>query len=294
MSTPAPSFKRTTAGSSHHRKTVSRQRAAQKAACEPLIIEIGGLPLSLRAPDPEFRALLAARYSSFVRTKTRGEMEFDLRAVAPGPAAADPSLEVRCEQGQWHLSRGEFRASFDLSTRRGHLDFVPNPYSVDTLLRIVHSLLLAPGGGLLLHAAGGIRDGRGVLFSGVSGAGKSTIASLAPRDVQLLTDEISYLRREGLGFRVYGTPFSGELGIRGEDVSAPLSAIYLIEHGPANRLERVAESEAARRLMRNTLFFAREKHLVAQVFCTVCDLVRQVPVYRLEFVPDTRVWEMIR
>ncbi len=259
-----------------------------------LTIEIGGLPLRLRAPDPEFWTLLARRYSNFVRPGGRAEMEFELFAARPEPLPEEIDLEVRCEGGRWLLSRGEFRASFDLRTRRGELVCIPNPYSVDTLLRIVHSLLLAPAGGLLLHASGGIRGGRGYLFSGVSGAGKTTMARLAPPDVQLLTDEISYLRREARGFRVYGTPFAGELGIQGENVSAPLAAIYLLEHGDENRLERVAEAEAARRLMRNVLFFAREADLVSQVFSTVCEISRCVPVFRLQFVPDSRVWEMIR
>jgi hypothetical protein len=263
--------------------------------CRPLTIEIGGLPACLRIPDPEFRALLAERYSSFIRPEDglRAVMEFDVHLAPHGPVA-EHALEVCCEDGLWHLSRGDFRASFDLHSRRGHLTFAPNPYAVDTLLRVLHSLLLAPAGGLLLHASGGVRDGHGVLFSGVSGAGKTTMARLAPPDVQLLTDEISYLRRAETGVRVYGTPFSGELGIQGEHVSAPLSAIHLIEHGAVNRLERVGEADAVRRLMRNTLFFAQEKRLVTQVFSTVCELVRQVPIYRLEFLPDARVWEMIR
>ncbi len=259
-----------------------------------LTIEIGGLPLRLRAPDPEFWALLARRYSNFVSPGGRAEMEFELFAARPEPLPEEIDLEVRCEEGRWLLSRGEFRAAFDLRSRRGELVCIPNPYSVDTLLRIVHSLLLAPAGGLLLHASGGIRGGRGYLFSGVSGAGKTTMARLAPPDVQLLTDEISYLRRENGGFRVYGTPFAGELGIQGENVSAPLAAVYLLEHGAQNRLERVAEAEAARRLMRNVLFFAREADLVSQVFSAACALAGSVPVFRLEFAPDSRVWELIQ
>jgi hypothetical protein len=259
-----------------------------------LTIEIGGLPLRLRTPDPEFWSLLAARYANFVRPESEAEMEFELLAAPPGPLPVDTNLQVRCEEGRWLLSRGEFRAAFDLRSRHGQLACIPNPYSVDTLLRVVHSLLLAPAGGLLLHASGGIRGGRGFLFSGVSGAGKTTMARLAPPDVQVLTDEISYLRDAGGGFRVFGTPFSGELGIQGENVSAPLAAIYLIEHGAANRLEPIAEADAARRLMRNVLFFANDAQLVSQVFATVCELVRRVPVFRLEFLPDSRVWEMIQ
>lgn len=263
-------------------------------ASHALTIEIGGLPIRLRTADPEFCSLLAKRYSSFLHPESSPVMEFDLIAAAPGPLPAEKNLEVRCDGGRWHLSRGDFKAWFDLTTRRGHLACVPNPYSVDTLLRVVHSLMLAPAGGLLLHASGGIREGRGFLFSGISGAGKTTLARLAPADVRLLTDEISYLRRAGDGFRVYGTPFSGELGIQGEDVSAPLAGVYLIEHGPTNRLTPVSEAEATRRLMRDTLFFARDAGLVETVFATVCELARRVPVFRLEFLPDSRVWELVR
>jgi len=275
-------------------RTMARPKPRPGAGARGLTIEIGGLAIRLNAREAEFREALAARYSNFVRPECTAAIEFDLEAAEGEPVDSEQGLEVVSERGRWLVWRNDFRASFDLGTRLGRLAFRPNPYSVDTLLRVVHSLLLAPAGGLLLHASGGIREGRGYLFSGVSGAGKTTMARLAPADVRLLTDEISYLRRTEDGFRVFGTPFSGELGIQGEDVSAPLAAIYLIEHGPENRMTLVPEAEAARRLMRNTLFFARDAELVDGVFSTVCVLVGRVPVFRLEFVPDGRVWEFVQ
>ena len=72
-----------------------------------------------------------------------------------------------------------------------------NPYSIDSVLRIVHTLLLARAGRFSLHASSAVRNGRAFLFAGVSGAGKTTIARLAPPDAMLLTDEISYVTHEG-------------------------------------------------------------------------------------------------
>jgi hypothetical protein len=269
-------------------------RKAARVSSRTLTITIGRLPVRFSLADSSFRALLAERYSSFLQADAscRERIEFEVRTVAPGHVPGPEGLEVRCEGGKWRLGRGDFRAEFDLRARHGTLTLFPNPYSVDALLRIVHSLLLASSGGVLLHASSGIRNGRGVVFSGISGAGKTTIARLAPAGVQLLTDEVSYLRREGSAYRVYGTPFSGELGLKGEDVSAPLAAIHLIEHGAENRREALAPSEAVRRLLRNVLFFAQEPDLVAGVFATLCDLVERVPVYRLAFAPDARVWEL--
>jgi len=269
-------------------------QTARKKTWPGLTICIGGLPVRFFVEDADFRALLAGRYSSFLRPDIRSDsdIEFEICAVPPGSLPGPEDLEVRREGAVWLLGRGDFRAEFDLRLRRGTLRLAPNPYSVDTLLRIVHSLLLATSGGVLLHAASGIRNGRGFAFSGVSGAGKTTIARLAPAGVQLLTDEISYLRRDGAGYRVYGTPFSGELGLKGEDVSAPLAAIHLIEHASANRRHPLKPPEAVRKLLRNTLFFAQEPELVHSVFATLCDLAGHVPVYRLEFQPDARVWEL--
>jgi hypothetical protein len=47
-----------------------------------------------------------------------------------------------------------------------------------------------------VHAASAVRNGRAFVFAGISGTGKTTISRLAPPDVTLLTDEISYVRAE--------------------------------------------------------------------------------------------------
>ena len=58
--------------------------------------------------------------------------------------------------------------------------------------------------------------------------------------------------------------------------------------------EAFKDAEAfVRELMRHVLFFAQDEELVGAVFHTVCDFVRRVPVRRLVFTPDPRVWELI-
>jgi len=158
---------------------------------------------------------------------------------------------------------------------------------------VLHSLLLASRGGLLVHAASAVRNGGAYLFAGVSGTGTTTISRLAPSDATLLTDEISYLRREGSGYAAYGTPFAGELGEPGKNVRAPLAALYLLKQGPENRIVPVGNAEAVRELMRHVLFLAHDEALVKMVFQTVCDFVKRVPVHRLIFTPERRVWELV-
>jgi len=162
------------------------------------------------------------------------------------------------------------------------------------VLRIVHTLVLAREGGFLLHAASAVRNGKAFVFAGVSGAGKTTLSRLAPPDAKLLSDEISYVRREADGYYAYGTPFAGELARSGENLRAPLAAIYLLNQGMENRASDMGKAEAARGILTNVLFFAEDVELVQAVFLSALELAERVPVRRLTFLPETAIWELIR
>jgi hypothetical protein len=264
-------------------------------AGDPIAIEIGGMAIALHTQDPEFRQLLENRYTGFMKSASNPQFEFDIDLFEPSETMhADSDVQVTMQGGQWVLERGDFHARWDYRAGRGHIRQSRNPYAIDSVLRIVHTLILAKQGGFLLHAASAIRGGHAFLFAGVSGAGKTTISRLAPPDATLLTDEISYVRREADEYRACGTPFAGELARVGENQSAPLSTLFLLEKGPENRVEPVAASDAIRLLMRNILFFAEDAELVRLVFRSACEFVERVPVRRLIFVPDERVWEMVR
>jgi hypothetical protein len=265
----------------------------------------------------------------------------DVQIVPLGQASDADELRVRRENGLWVMERGDFRAEYDRESGRGRVRQSLFPYAIDGVLRILHSLILAREGGFLVHAASAVRHGRAYVFAGLSGAGKTTISRLAPPDVTLLTDEISYVRETGYGsretghgirgtgsttdmgngprergngkcpgvsspvsrtpnpvsrdpaFLAYGTPFAGELARLGKKLRAPLAALFLLQQGPENRLEPVSAARAARELMRHVLFFAEDQELVGAIFETVCKFVQRVPVRRLVFTPDPRVWELI-
>lgn len=263
------------------------------AVGQEIVIQIGGMPVMVRTQSAEFLCMLEGRYAGFVNPAANPVFEFDVEIVPPGRITDEDDVLVRCESGCWLIERGDLRTEWDPALGRGRIVQSANPYSIDAALRIIHSLILAREGGLLVHAASAVRNGRAFLFAGVSGAGKTTISRLAPSDVTLLTDEISYLRRDGDSYMAYGTPFAGELAKVGENVQAPLAALYLLQQGPQNAIERVSEGEAVRALLKNVLFFAKDSELVRMVFESACELVRRVPVYRLTFVPDERVWELI-
>jgi hypothetical protein len=281
------------------------------------------MPILVRTDDVGFAHLLEDRYGAFITTDGHNPvMELEIRLMNQSPRDvsesslvddddADSDLIVYRDHGRWLMQRGDFRAEWDPQTRKGWVRQTANPYAIDAVLRIIHSLALPRDGGFLVHAASGVRNGRAFVFAGASGTGKTTLARFAPPDVTLLTDEISYLRprrqvatRESpsgvldggssaRSFEAFGTPFAGELARIGEKVCAPLATLFLLKQGPENRIETVSESQALCELMQHVLFFAHDEELVDIVFQTVCDFVHRVPVRRLVFAPDPRVWELI-
>lgn len=269
-----------------------------------LTIEVGGMPVRVNTYDEKFVDMLSERYAGFMSDTPDAEMVFDVDLIAPTPSSGE-DVSVRRDGRWWILRRGDFRAEWDPETRRGWIRQTANPYSIDAVLRIVHTLVLARQGGFLAHAASAIRNGRAFLFAGVSEAGKTTISRLAPPDATLLTDEISYVRkapalaepaRSGApdsAYVAYGTPFTGELAKLGENVSAPLKALYFLAKGKENRIDAMDPAEAARQLLANMLFFAEDEELVQAMFHTAFEFVSTVPTARLTFVPDARVWELI-
>ena len=256
-------------------------------------IGIGGINVRLHSDSPAFLDMLGDRYAGFLAPASRVDYAFDVHLQAPEGISPDEDVSV-CRRGElWCLQRGDFRAEWDPAARRGWIRQSANPFSLDSVLRIVHSLILAREGGMLMHSSSVVRAGRAYLFAGVSGVGKTTISRLAPPDVHLLTDEMSYLRREGQGYCAYGTPFAGDLARPGENLRAPLAAIYLLRQGDENRIDELPAADAVRGVLANILFFAQDPELVQAVFAAAIDLAAQVPVRRLTFMPDARVWELI-
>jgi hypothetical protein len=255
-------------------------------------VEIGAIPILLQPNDPKFCEVLEDRYAGFLNPDSDPACQFQIQ-LDPKGRPSDEDACVTRQGNVWSFRRGDFRATWDALAGRGHIRQCPNPYSIDTILRITHSLVLVEQGGFLVHAASAVRGRSAFLFAGVSGAGKTTMARLAPPDATVLTDEISYVRRIGNNYKAYGTPFAGELARVGANTSAPLETLYLLVQGRENRTKAVAKIDAARALMRHILFFAEEKEMVARVFDSVLEFVSRIEVAQLVFTPDSRAWELI-
>ncbi len=268
------------------------ERKTTNAANSSFTVDVGGLAICLRVDDPQFLKLLEQRYAGF-QSRTRNTVaafDISLQRMTEDP---DEDLAVQTTGSSVYMRRGDFRADWNMKTGRGRIEQAPSPYAIDSVLRVVYSLLLVERGGFLVHSASAITGNKAYLFAGPSGSGKTTMCRLAGSSVHLLSDEISFVLPDGEAYRAFGTPFYGELARPGEAISAPLDATFILRHAPLNRISAMVRSSALHAVMRNILFFAKEPLWLERVLAAALRFIRIVPVRQMEFLPNPEIWKLV-
>jgi hypothetical protein len=166
-----------------------------------------------------------------------------------------------------------------------------NIWSLEELMRILGHLLLVSilhrHQALLIHASGVVISKEGILFCGISGAGKTTLSRLWQQrtGATVLSDDRVLVRKEQEGYVVYGTPWPGE-GRIASCQKAPLKKIAFLTKAGENALIRLGKKEALRRIVTQCFppLWDREGICAALEFCDA--LLKAVPFFRFDFVPD--------
>ncbi len=237
-------------------------------------LDIAGIRVTVTSEDPAIGLIPTGTAAKFATSTEAADLDIHVGWGSPSPGAA-ADLLFDSGGGLWRLynERGCHRfvltspvlgpapyqdATFDPSYRHAHVrlrrdvflprvPLYPLEYPLDELL-MVH--LLSQGRGIEIHASGIVTgDGRGLLFAGQSGAGKTTMANLwrGQPGVTILSDERVILRSEGGVIWMYGTPWHGE-GRLASPGRVPLAQIFLLRHAPENRVMPIAPGTAVARI----------------------------------------------
>ncbi|PLX84647.1 MAG: hypothetical protein C0617_07350 [Desulfuromonas sp.] len=149
--------------------------------------------------------------------------------------------------------------------------------------------------GVVFHSACIVLDGKGYLFAGISGAGKSTISQiwLEEGSAEVLTDERVLVREEDGALMAYGTPWHGTANIH-KNKGAPIAAIFFIMHGDGNRCRPIAPKEATNQLLLRSFptFWHPGGMQNAIDFCI--RTATSTPCLELDFLPDPSITEYVK
>ena len=186
------------------------RRSASVRVCDAVILRYGPFVVE-RAAAPAM--VLEIRESD--RFEPALEHGTDAAVEAVGPTA------VRLTGGA--------RGGFDLATRRGFADDARGLGAVDSLLRVALSLVLPTldeRPGFLVHGALVPAGDEGLVFSGESGAGKSTVA----RALGAACDELVVLRPDGI-LSAHATPYW-----QGRPLERTCRRVVCLRRGGASRI----------------------------------------------------------
>jgi glycosyltransferase involved in cell wall biosynthesis len=134
----------------------------------------------------------------------------------------------------------------------------------------------------------------GVVCTGPSGRGKSTISTLLDQaGAEVLTDERAVIRSCDDGLRVYGTPWpsSGSFVL---NRSVPLKKIYFIEHGLENEIVPISRGDAFKRMLDVVLVPWMNSYFFDPLINVLEKSVSDTPAAILRFKPDRDVVEFIK
>lgn len=135
---------------------------------------------------------------------------------------------------------------------------------------------------MILHASLIDTAYGGILFSGVSGAGKTTQAELWMKweKAHQINGDRPILYRSDKEWLGCGSPYAGSSECYINEC-IPIRAIILLEQGKQTSLQRVSVTEAVRRIYANSTVYTWNKEYVERILNLIMALVQEIPVYRL-------------
>lgn len=156
-------------------------------------------------------------------------------------------------------------------------------------LLLLNRLSFLQGG--LVHSSAIEIDGKGYLFCGRSGAGKTTIARLWKKaGFTLLCDDRNIVRVIDGKAWACSTPWHGE-DPEVHPINLPLGGVFHLNQAPDNRADPVPYAKAVPRLFATSLapFYSREG--AGRVLDAYAAALEQAPSFDLYFTPDARAVE---
>jgi AAA domain len=298
--------------------TVAREHAAEPR-CSELRVSIAGITTAITSDAPDLDLGIDGPTARFLSEAAAPDIR--LRAAWSGPDQTAPGDKLFDSGGTWRLFRDGDLLVFQVrSPTFGALPYKTATFSTDFSTGVVHlrrscfpaghrlypleypldeiliTNWLSLGRGVEVHACAVVdQDGRGYLFAGHSGAGKTTMARqwCGQTGVTVLSDDRIILRKIGDRIWMHGTPWHGDEPLASPDC-APLTHGFFLCHASRHALSPVGDAEAVARLFARSFPPFYSASGLDFTLSLLSDIARLVPFAELGFVPDRSLLDFLR
>lgn len=275
------------------------------------ILQIGGVRYRISGEDGPWIDHIDSCYRPFATDDPGGEetVDIDIR-MSREPMPVVESRDILFSNGTaWTMYRKDgqhimvltcpgqdtpfWTARFGVDGSRvdvfidAEMTYHPFPPCSHPLDQMILVLALATRKGTLVHGTGMGLNGKGLVFAGKSGTGKSTMARLLSEleGIIPLSDERVVIRELDGGLKVYGTPWHSDAGVAGPS-RLPLSAVFFLHHGKDNRFERCDKATSLERLLPVTSIPWYDRELIPHMMDFCGRIISHTPCFDLYFRPD--------
>ena len=144
---------------------------------------------------------------------------------------------------------------------------------------------------IMIHASGVFDGEKGRIFTGFSGAGKTTMAYLWQKSGnRIINDDRLIIRKENDGYFMYNTPmFYTDIPKK-----TLLHSVNLICHAPENFVAKLKGAKAVSRLMAFCIQHGYNNSFIEHHLEFLSELCTYLPVYEVGFVPDEKIVNYIK
>ena len=162
-------------------------------------------------------------------------------------------------------------------------------HAIDNTLMLLFAFATAPHSTLLFHSSTVVWQGKGYMFLGVSGTGKSTHSRLWLKNIagtHLLNDDNPVVRIDSTGTPiVYGSPWSGKTPCY-KNEQHPVGTIVMLHQAPENQIRQASILEGYVAITESVSGKRWEKTIADGLHATTEAVLKGCKVFLLGCLPD--------
>ena len=182
----------------------------------------------------------------------------------------------------------ESNADFSEASVKLQGDWAMRNFGINNCLMMMYAFAGADKGVLLMHSSVVSKDGKGYMFLGESGTGKSTHTANWLKYIEgtdLMNDDNPVMRVFDGETRVYGSPWSGKTPCY-KDVEAPVAAMVQLKQAPYNKIKRLGVIDAYTNILQACSIMKWDRRIHTSICDTISKILSTTPVFFLENLPN--------
>lgn len=270
-------------------------------------LDLGGTIIGFHCYPPQFADYLAHWFDN-PSSPTSAHVDIDFELVPHEEGLHLPNTLLKNKtvtpDGGFDISDGLFRGHFRPTEGRGLIQ-AKAAVARGQLMRVMEqifyqtffsALAVSRRQSVMIHSSAVIADGQGFLFVGPSEAGKTTVALNSSR-FHVLGDEMNLVHFTEEGLLLEGTPFNGTFRDK-KSGTAPLKAVFLLRQAQEHGIRSLGTAEAGSILAAEVvpavgLDEIPSADTVPRMVDAAARIIAEVPVMRLDLLPDSGFWNVI-